>query len=313
MATHLVTGGAGFIGSSIVEKLLEKGEGVRVIDDFSTGRRQNLEAMRGRLDLVEGTICDPETVKKAVRGVEVIFHEAAIPSVARSVENPAATMMVCVQGTTILLEAARQAGVRRVVYAGSSSAYGNTPTLPKVESMVPAPLSTYAVAKLAGEQLMRVYAHVHGLETVSLRYFNVFGPRQDPNSQYAAVIPNFITAALTGRRPVVYGDGEQTRDFCFIDNTVAANLLAATCATKLAGEMVNIACGDRTSLNALLRVIAEETGTKFDAEYRPTRAGDVRDSLADIEAARKLLGYEPAIRIREGLRQTIAAFRRFTA
>jgi UDP-glucose 4-epimerase len=313
MATHLVTGGAGFIGSSIVEKLLEKGEGVRVIDDFSTGRRQNLEAMRGRLDLVEGTICDPETVKKAVRGVEVIFHEAAIPSVARSVENPAATMMVCVQGTTILLEAARQAGVRRVVYAGSSSAYGNTPTLPKVESMVPAPLSPYAVAKLAGEQLMRVYAHVHGLETVSLRYFNVFGPRQDPNSQYAAVIPNFITAALTGRRPVVYGDGEQTRDFCFIDNTVAANLLAATCATKLAGEMVNIACGDRTSLNALLRVIAEETGTKFDAEYRPTRAGDVRDSLADIEAARKLLGYEPAIRIREGLRQTIAAFRRFTA
>lgn len=313
MATHLVTGGAGFIGSSIAEKLLGNGETVRVLDDFSTGRRQNLEGLLGRLELVEGTICNPETVKKAVRGVEVILHEAAIPSVARSVENPAATMMVSVQGTTLLLEAARQAGVRRVIYAASSSAYGNTPTLPKTESMPAAPLSPYAVAKLAGELLMRVYAHIHGLETLSLRYFNVFGPRQDPKSQYAAVIPNFITAALTGARPVVHGDGEQTRDFCFIENTVTANLQAATCSAKLAGQMVNVACGDRTSLNQLLRLIAEETGTKLDAEYRAPRAGDVRDSLADIEAARKLFGYEPNVRIREGLKRTIEAFRAFTS
>lgn len=312
MATHLVTGGAGFIGSSIAEKLLEDGETVRVIDDFSTGRRQNLEGLLGRLELIEGSICEPETVHKAVRGVNVIFHEAAIPSVARSVENPAATMMVSVQGTTILLEAARRAGVRRVIYAASSSAYGNTPTLPKTESMPASPLSPYAVAKLTGEHLMRVYAHVHGLETLSLRYFNVFGPRQDPKSQYAAVIPNFITAALTGTRPVVHGDGEQTRDFCFVENTVAANLQAAGCRTKLAGEMVNVACGDRTSLNQLLRLVAEETGTKLDPEYRAPRAGDVRDSLADIEAARRLFAYEPKVRIREGLRRTIAAFRSFT-
>ena len=312
MATHLVTGGAGFIGSSIVEKLLASGEAVRVIDDFSTGRRQNLEGLTGRLEIVEGSICDAETVKKAVHGVEVIFHQAAIPSVARSVENPAATMNVCVQGTTIVLEAARQGGVRRVIYAASSSAYGNTPTLPKIETMPAAPLSPYAVAKLAGEHLMRVFAHIHKLETLSLRYFNVFGPRQDPNSQYAAVIPNFITSALTGRRPIVYGDGEQTRDFCFIENTVGANLLAAASTAKLAGQVVNIACSDRISLNQLLQMIGEETGTKPNPEYRPTRAGDVRDSLADINAARELIGYDPKVRVREGLRRTIEAFRHFT-
>jgi nucleoside-diphosphate-sugar epimerase len=312
MPTHLVTGGAGFIGSSIAEKLLEAGETVRIIDDLSTGRRQNLEALRGRVEVFEATICDPEAVARAMRGVDVVFHEAAIPSVARSVENPAASMMANVQGTTLVLEAARHAGVKRLVYAASSSAYGNTPTLPKIETMTPAPLSPYAVSKLAGELLLRVYAHVHKMETISLRYFNVFGPRQDPNSQYAAVIPNFITAALTGRRPVVHGDGEQTRDFCFIENTVAANLLAASCTKPLAGEVVNIACGDRTSLNALLRLIAEETGTKLDPEYRATRAGDVRDSLADVSAARALIGYEPKVQIREGLRRTIAAFRTFT-
>ena len=312
MATHLVTGGAGFIGSSIAEKLLESGETVRIIDDFSTGRRQNLEELKGRVELVEATICDAEAVAKAMRGIEVVFHQAAIPSVARSVENPAASMMANVQGTTIVLEAARRAGVRRLVYAASSSAYGNTPTLPKVETMTPAPLSPYAVAKLAGEQLVRVYASLHKMETLSLRYFNVFGPRQDPASQYAAVIPNFITAALTGKRPIVHGDGEQTRDFCYIENTVSANLLAATTTARLSGEMVNIACGERTSLNELVRLIAEETGTKADPEYRETRAGDVRDSLADIQAAKKLIGYEPKVRIREGLSRTIAAFRRFT-
>jgi nucleoside-diphosphate-sugar epimerase len=312
MATHLVTGGAGFIGSSIAEKLLAAGETVRVIDDFSTGRRSNLEAMTGRLEILEASICDADAVKRAMRGVDVVFHQAAIPSVSRSVENPAASMLVNVQGTTIVLESARQAGVRRIVYAASSSAYGNTPTLPKVETMPAAPLSPYAVAKFAGEQMMRVYAHIHKMETVSLRYFNVFGPRQDPSSQYAAVIPNFITAALTNKPFTVFGDGEQTRDFCFIDNTVGANLLAAQTTSKLEGQMVNVACGDRTSLNELIRLIGEETGTVLVPTYLPTRAGDVRDSLADIEAARKLLGFEPTIRIREGLKRTIEAFRAFT-
>jgi UDP-glucose 4-epimerase len=312
MATHLVTGGAGFIGSSIAEKLLETGETVRIIDDFSTGRRQNLEELKGRVELVEASICDVDAIGKAMRGIDVVFHQAAIPSVARSVENPAASMMANVQGTTLVLEAARQAGVRRLVYAASSSAYGNTPTLPKVETMTPAPLSPYAVAKLAGEHLVRVYATLHKMETLALRYFNVFGPRQDPASQYAAVIPNFVTAALTGQRPIVHGDGEQTRDFCFVENTVAANLLAASSARRLGGEMVNVACGERTSLNELIRLIGEETGTKLDPDYRATRAGDVRDSLASIEAAKNLIGYEPKVLIREGLRRTIAAFRRFT-
>jgi nucleoside-diphosphate-sugar epimerase len=312
MTTYLVTGGAGFIGSSIAEKLLEAGETVRIIDDFSTGRRQNIEPMKGRIELFEASICDVDAVNRAMKGVEIVFHEAAIPSVARSVEAPAASMMANVQGTTIVLEAARQAGVRRLVYAASSSAYGNTPTLPKVETMPTIPLSPYAVAKLAGEQLVRVYASLHKMETLSLRYFNVFGPRQDPASQYAAVIPNFITAALTGKRPIVHGDGEQTRDFCFIDNTVGANLAAATTTNRLSGETVNIACGDRTSLNELVKLIAEETGTKADPEYKPTRAGDVRDSLADIRAAQALIGYDPKIRIREGLRKTIEAFKKFT-
>jgi UDP-glucose 4-epimerase len=312
MATHLVTGGAGFIGSSIAERLLAAGEVVRVVDDFSTGRRSNLEGLTGKLEIVEASVCDAEAVKKAMRGVDVVFHQAAIPSVSRSVENPAASMMANVQGTTVVLESARQAGVRRFVYAASSSAYGDTPTLPKVETMPAAPLSPYAIAKYSGELMMRVYARLHKMETVSLRYFNVFGPRQDPTSQYAAVIPNFITAALTGKRSIIYGDGEQTRDFCFIDNTVNANLLASQTSNKLSGEMVNVACGERTSLNQLLRIIGEETGTKLDPEYRETRPGDVRDSLADIEAARRLLGYEPKVRIREGLSRTVAAYRTFT-
>jgi UDP-glucose 4-epimerase len=312
MPTHLVTGGAGFIGSSIAEKLLESGDTVRILDDLSTGRRQNLEVLRGKVEVFEGTVCDPEMVARVMRGVEVVFHQAAIPSVARSVDNPVASMIANVQGTTTVFEGARRAGVKRVVYAASSSAYGDTPTLPKVETMPSVPLSPYAVSKLCGEQLARVYAHLHKMETLSLRYFNVFGPRQDPNSQYAAVIPNFVTAALTGRRPVVHGDGEQTRDFCFIDNTVSANLLAAATANRLSGESINIACGERTSLNELLRLIGEETGTKPDAEYRDKRPGDVRDSLAAIDAARALIGYEPRVRIREGLKRTIAAFRVFT-
>jgi nucleoside-diphosphate-sugar epimerase len=312
MALYLVTGGAGFIGSSIAEALLAAGETVRILDDFSSGRRENLESLPGRFELIEGTIADPSTVANAVRGAEVVFHEAAIPSVVRSVENPAATMLAGVQGTTVVLDAAQRAGVRRVVFAASSAAYGDTPTLPKVETMTPQPLSPYAVSKLACEQLLRVFAQLHGLETVSLRYFNVFGPRQDPKSEYAAVVPRFVTAALRKERPVVFGDGEQTRDFCFIDNAVRANLLAASTSNRLRGEVVNVACGERTSLNQLLRSIGELAGVRLDPEYRPARPGDVRDSLADVHAARALLGYEPLVDVREGLKRTFDWFRRTT-
>ena len=309
MAIYLVTGGAGFIGSSIAEALLAKGERVRILDDFSTGRRSNLEGLKGNVELVEGSVVDSALVAKAMAGVEVVFHEAAIPSVSRSVQNPIESLQSTVMGTTSVLEAARHTKVRRVIFAASSSAYGDTPVLPKIETMTPAPLSPYAVAKLSAEHLMRVFARLHGLETLSLRYFNVFGPRQDPTSQYAAVIPNFITAALKRTRPVVYGDGEQTRDFCFIENTVNANLLGASTSNKLSGEVVNIACGERISLNKLLSIIGEESGTKLEAEYKPTRAGDVRDSLASIDAARALIGYEPKVDVREGLKRTLAAFK----
>jgi nucleoside-diphosphate-sugar epimerase len=309
MATYLVTGGAGFIGSSIAESLLAKGERVRILDNFSTGRRSNLETLKGDVEVIEGTIVDPGVVTRAMKGVEVVFHEAAIPSVARSVENPQDSMLANVMGTTVVLDCARHAKVRRLVFAASSSAYGDTPTLPKVESMVPAPLSPYAVAKLTGEHLLQVFSSLYGIETLSLRYFNVFGARQDPTSQYAAVIPNFITAALKRTRPTVYGDGEQTRDFCYIDNTVEANLLAASTSNKLSGEVVNIACGERISLNQLLSHISDESGFKLDPEYVPGRAGDVRDSLASIDRARELIGYEPQVKAREGLRRTFAAFK----
>ncbi len=309
MALYLVTGGAGFIGSSIAETLLAKGERVRILDDFSTGRRSNLESLKGEVEVVEGSIVDPEIVNRVMKGVEVVFHEAAIPSVARSVDEPQASMLANVQGTTVVLDAARHAKVRRLIFAASSSAYGDTPTLPKVETMMPAPLSPYAVAKLTCEQLLTVFSSLYGIETLSLRYFNVFGPRQDPNSQYAAVIPNFIKAAMAKTRPTVFGDGEQTRDFCFIDNTVAANLLAAESKKKLTGQVVNIACGERISLNQLLQYIGEEAGHKLEAIYEPGRPGDVRDSLASIEAARELIGYDPKVKVREGLKKTYAAFK----
>jgi nucleoside-diphosphate-sugar epimerase len=310
---YLVTGGAGFIGSSIVEELLRAGEKVRIIDDFSTGRRSNIEPFLGKVELFEGSICDPELVAKATRGVEVVFHQAAMPSVSRSVEAPQPSMFVNVQGTTTVLDVARRENVRRVIFAASSSAYGNTKELPKVETMIPQPLSPYAVAKFTGEHLMRVFHNLYGIETLSLRYFNVFGPRQDPTSQYAAVIPNFITAAIRKQKPKVFGDGEQTRDFCFIENTVGANLLAASTKNKLTGQVINVACGDRISLNDLLRYIGEEAGHDLVADYAPERAGDVRDSLADIGAARALIGYEPKVRVKEGLARTFAAFKTFTS
>jgi nucleoside-diphosphate-sugar epimerase len=309
MTTFLVTGGAGFIGSSLAEALLVQGDTVRILDDFSSGRRSNIEGLRGKLDVIEGTIVDEATVQRAIQGVEVVFHEAAIPSVPRSVEKPQASMLANVQGTTVVLDVARRTGVRRVVFAASSSAYGDTPTLPKIETMTPQPRSPYAISKHAGEQLMACFSQLYGLETVSLRYFNVFGPRQDPTSEYAAVIPNFATAALAGKKPTVFGDGEQTRDFCFIENVVRANVLAATTPKKLRGEVVNIACGERISLNQLLGIIGEEVGAKVEATYAAPRAGDVRDSLASIDAARALLGYEPKVKVREGLQKTIAALR----
>jgi len=252
---------------------------------------------------------DPATVKQALAGVEVVFHEAAVPSVVRSVENPQTSVLANVQGTTVVLDMARHAKVRRLIFAASSSAYGDTKVLPKVETMNPEPRSPYAISKLTGELMLRAFSALYGIETLSLRYFNVFGPRQDPTSQYAAVIPNFITAALRHERPIVFGDGEQTRDFCFIDNTVAANLLAAETPRKLEGQVVNVACGERISLNRLLADIGEIAGHKLDPEYRQPRAGDVRDSLADIRAARDLIGYTPKVLVKEGLARTFAAFR----
>ncbi len=321
MGLMLITGGAGFVGSSLAEALLAQGERVRIFDNFATGRRSNVESLKGNVELFEGSIVDPEAVARAMKGVDVVFHEAAIPSVARSVENPQYSVSIGVQGTTVVLDVARHEKVKRLIFAASSSAYGNTKELPKVETMAPTPLSPYAVSKLTCEHLLRVFAGLYGIETLSLRYFNVFGPRQDPASEYAAVIPKFITAAIRRERPVIFGDGEQTRDFCFIDNTVAANILAATTSNKLSGEVVNIACGERRSLNELLAFIGHEAvsagdappGYELRADYKPARAGDVRDSLADIAAARKLIGYEPKVMVRDGLARTYAAFRTFTS
>ncbi len=312
MARYLVTGGAGFIGSSIAEALIEKGESVRILDDFSTGRRDNLAGSLAKAELVEGTILDAGTVARAMRGVEVVFHEAAIPSVASSVRDPQATMLVGVQGTTVVLDVARGSGVRRVVFAASSAAYGDTPDLPKVETMEPRPSSPYAASKLACEHLMRVFSSLYGIETVSLRYFNIFGPRQDPKSEYAAVVPKFIAAAIRRERPIVFGDGGQTRDFCYVENAVRVNLLAAGSARKLSGQVVNVACGERTSLNELLEHGGQLSGVRLDPEYRPFRPGDVRYSVADIGAARELLHYAPTVDVREGLKRTYEALLAFT-
>src|ERR1043166_65113 len=301
----LVTGGAGFIGSHIASALASAGARVRVIDDLSTGYRANLAEIPGEVDFVEGSLADEQSLRKALEDVELVFHEAAIPSVPRSVENPRQTHIASVESTFSLLLGARDRKVRRVVYAASSSAYGDQPTLPKVETMLPEPLSPYAVAKLVGEPYCQVFTRVYGLETVSLRYFNVFGPRQDPSSQYSGVVSRFISDLLGGERPVIYGDGEQSRDFTYIDNVVDANLKAAE-SKQASGQVINIANGERISLNQLLAELISLTGKAgVVADFQPPRAGDVKHSLADITRARTLLGYEPRVALRSGLQLTI--------
>lgn len=303
--TVLVTGGAGFIGSHIAAALASNGARVRVLDDLSTGHRENIDEIGDDVDFIEGSVADRELLAKVLEGVEVVFHEAAIPSVPRSVEEPQQTHIASVDGTFSLLLAARDKKVRRVVYAASSSAYGDQPTLPKTEEMRPDPLSPYAVAKLVGEYYCQVFTRVYGLETVSLRYFNVFGPRQDPGSQYSGVVSLFISALLSGKTPVIYGDGEQSRDFTYIDNVVAANLSAAL-SEGASGKVINVANGERITLNQLLSELKELTGKQdVSAEYLEPRLGDVRHSLADVALAREFLGYECKVGLREGLQRTI--------
>ncbi len=304
MATFLVTGGAGFIGSHIATALVERGDTVRVLDNFSTGHRDNLAHLAGDVEVLEGDLRDPGVVAAAVKGVEYIFHEAALASVPRSVAAPLETNSACVTGTLTLLVEANKAGVRRVVYAGSSSAYGDQAGDTKREDQLPAPLSPYAAAKLAGEYYGHALWSTYGLETVTLRYFNVFGPRQDPQSEYSAVIPLFVTAMLAGRQPIIFGDGRQSRDFTFVQNVVHGNLLAAN-ANDVAGKTINVACGEETDLLELIAAINANLGTSIEPRFEAPRPGDVRSSRADISRARKLLGYAPPVDFREGLRRSI--------
>ena len=308
MARYLVTGGAGFIGSHLVEALVEKGQDVTVLDNLSTGYRHNLEPWMDRIEFIEGDLTDRQAVERALEGVEFVFHQAALASVPRSVEAPLDTNAACVTGTVQLLDAARRAGVKRLVYAASSSAYGDQPFSSKREVDVPSPLSPYAAAKLAGEAYCQAFYHTYGFETVCIRYFNVFGPRQDPNSPYSAVIPLFITAMLEGRKPVVYGTGLQSRDFTFVANVVHGNLLAME-ADNVAGRVLNVANGQSTTLLELIAVLNRLLGTDVEPEFAPPRPGDVMESMADITLARKLLGYEPQVGFEEGLERSIAYYR----
>jgi nucleoside-diphosphate-sugar epimerase len=308
MARWVVTGGAGFIGSHLADALLARGEVVRVADSFITGRRENLAALSATVDLVEGDLADPAVAERAVAGADYVLHQAAIPSVPRSVADPLGTHRANVDATLQLLIAARDAGVKRVVYAGSSSAYGDTPTLPKDEAMPPSPLSPYALQKLVGEQYMRLFTTLYGLETVTIRYFNVFGPRQDPSSPYSGVIALFVTALLAGQPPTITGDGEQTRDFTYVDNIVDGVLRAATC-QGIAGEVINVATGRQISINELARTLASVIGVRVAPVHMADRAGDVRHSVADISKARRLLGYEPSVDLEEGLRRTVDWYR----
>jgi len=308
MSHYLVTGGAGFIGSNIASELVRRGESVRIIDDLSTGREQNLNAFLDKVEFIRGDICDSAIIQKAVSGVDYVLHQAAIPSVERSVKDPATTNKANVDGTLSLLIASRDAGVKRVVFASSSSIYGDSPTLPKTEDMTPNPLSPYAASKIIGEYYCRVFHNLFRLETICLRYFNVFGPRQDPTSQYAAVIPIFITAVASDRQPTVYGDGLQSRDFTFVDNVVDANLLACSAPAEAAGQVYNIACGERLTLLDLLGELGGILDKRPQPIFDPPRPGDVKHSLADISRAKKYLGFGPKVSFAEGLRRTVAWF-----
>ena len=307
MTSYLVTGGAGFIGSHLVEELLRRGERVRVVDNLATGKRANLAHLSG-VDFLEGDLADIAVAHRAVEGVEIVLHQAAIPSVPRSVEDPVTSNRANVDASLNLLVAARDAGVRRVVYAGSSSAYGDTPVLPKVESMPTAPLSPYALQKLVAEEYCRMFTRLYGLETVTTRYFNVFGPRQDPSSPYSGVISLFVSALCAGRAPTIHGDGEQTRDFTYVANVVDGVLRAGS-APDVSGEVINVATGGRISLNQLFRTIRDLVGASVEPVHAAPRRGDVRDSRADIEKARRLLGYTPTVTFDEGLGKTIEWYR----
>ena len=306
--TYLVTGGAGFIGSHIVEALVERGDRVRILDNFSTGSLDNVREFQSGVEIIEADLCDADKVARAVRGVDCIFHQAALASVPRSVEHPLDTNQACVTGTVTLLDQARRANVRRVVYAASSSCYGDQPFTAKRETDLPAPLSPYAAAKLAAEFYCQAFGSTYDIETVCIRYFNVFGPRQDPDSPYSAVIPLFITAMLQGKAPVVFGDGQQSRDFTFVKNVVHGNLLAAD-APEAAGETFNIATGQSFSLLTVIKELNQSLGTDFQPTHEPARVGDVRNSLADISRAEQVLGYAPQITFHEGLANSIDYYR----
>lgn len=308
MTCYLVTGGAGFIGSHIVEALVKRGDSVRILDNFSTGFRHNLSGFSESVEVFEADVTDADAVAQAVEGVDCVFHQAALASVPRSVEHPLDTNAACVTGTLTVLDQARRAGVRRVVYAASSSAYGDQPFSSKREIDLPSPLSPYAVAKLAAEYYCHAFYHTYGLETVCIRYFNVFGPRQDPDSPYSAVIPLFITSLLAGKSPTVYGDGEQSRDFTFVENVVHGNLLAAD-ADGVAGLTMNVANGRSTSLLSLIQQLNDLLGTNVEPDFAKPRVGDVKHSLADITRAEQLLGYAPPVPFEEGLRRSINYYR----
>jgi UDP-glucose 4-epimerase len=309
MANCLVTGGAGFIGSNLAHELLLKGYAVRVLDNFSTGKRDNLEDIAGEIEIIEGDIRDGETAGRAVKNVDYVFHQAALPSVQRSVLDPGTTNDVNVKGMLNMLLAARDAGVQRFVFASSSSVYGESETLPKEESFTPAPLSPYAATKLMGENYCRIFYSLYGFETVALRYFNVFGPRQAPDSDYAAVIPKFISALLRREKPVIYGDGEQSRDFTYITNVTEANLQAAL-SPRSGGRILNIACGNRMTLNELHRKLTEILAVRIEPEYTDPRPGDIRHSYAAVERAAETIGYRTIIEIEEGLEKTADWFRK---
>lgn len=303
-SVHVVTGGAGFIGSHIVRALVARGETVRIVDDFSSGKHENLaDIAPGRFELVEADIRNAGALSGPFRGAHYVYHQAAVPSVQQSIQDPVSTVTTNVNGSLNVLLAAREAGVKKVVCASSSAVYGDGPELPKHEGLLPSPLSPYAMSKAAGEMLTQIFAPLYGVEAIGLRYFNVFGPRQDPNSEYAAVIPKFITRMLDGKPPVIYGDGEQTRDFIYIDNVVEANLEAAK--SNARGINVNAACGQHASLNQLVELLNEILGTQLEPEYAEARSGDIRDSQADIARAREAFGFDPAIDFKEGLRRTV--------